>query len=89
MNNNNNINQNLKDLDIIGLASFFMQADNIKDDNQQKMINQLILQAVAKEIEKLHKENDSIIDKLNKIEKDDSNCEKWLSNIYGLLSRRL
>ena len=89
MNNNNNINQNLKDLDIIGLASFFMQADNIKDDNQQKMINQLILQAVAKEIEKLHKENDSIIDKLNKIEKDDNNCEKWLSNIYGLLSRRL
>ena len=86
---NNNINQNLKDLDIIGLASFFMQADNIKDDNQQKMINQLILQAVAKEIEKLHKENDSIIDKLNKIEKDDKNCEKWLSNIYGLLSRRL
>lgn len=86
---NNNINQNLKDLDIIGLASFFMQADNIKDDNQQKIINQLILQAVAKEIEKLHKENDSIIDKLNKIEKDDKNCEKWLSNIYFLLSRRL
>lgn len=87
--NNNNINQSLKDLDIIGLASFFMQADNIKDDNQQKKINQLILQAVANEIEKLHKENDDIINKLNKIEQDDNECKKYLRDIYILLSRRL
>lgn len=86
---NNNINQNLKDLDIIGLASFFMQADNIRDDNQQKAINQLILQAVAKEIEKLHKENDNIIEKLNKIEQDDDKCKEYLKDIYILLSRRL
>lgn len=86
---NNNINQNLKDLDIIGLASFFMQADNIRDDNQQKTINQLILQAVAKEIEKLHKENDNIIEKLNKIEQDDDKCREYLRDIYVLLSRRL
>lgn len=86
---NNNINQNLKDLDIIGLASFFMQADNIRDDNQQKAINQLILQAVAKEIEKLHKENDNIIEKLNKIEQDDNKCREYLKDIYILLSRRL
>lgn len=86
---NNNINQNLKDLDIIGLASFFMQADNIRDDNQQKTINQLILQAVAKEIEKLHKENDNIIEKLNKIEQDDNKCREYLRDIYVLLSRRL
>ena len=86
---NNNINQNLKDLDIIGLASFFMQADNIKDDNQQKIVNQLILQAVAKEIEKLHKENDNIIEKLNKIEQDDNRCKEYLYDIYILLSRRL
>ena len=86
---NNNINQNLKDLDIIGLASFFMQADNIRDDNQQKTINQLILQAVAKEIEKLHKENDNIIEKLNKIEQDDNKCKEYLRDIYVLLSRRL
>jgi len=86
---NNNINQNLKDLDIIGLASFFMQADNIRDDNQQKTINQLILQAVAKEIEKLHKENNNIIEKLNKIEQDDDKCREYLRDIYILLSRRL
>lgn len=86
---NNNINQNLKDLDIIGLASFFMQADNIRDDNQQKVVNQLILQAVAKEIEKLHKENNDIIEKLNKIEQDDNKCKEYLKDIYILLSRRL
>lgn len=86
---NNNINQNLKDLDIIGLASFFMQADNIRDDNQQKTINQLILQAVAKEIEKLHKENNNIIEKLNKIEQDDNKCREYLRDIYVLLTRRL
>ena len=86
---NNNINQNLKDLDIIGLLSFFMQADNIKDDNQQKIINQLVLQAIANEIEKLHKENDDIINKLNKIEQDDNKCREYLKDIYLLLSRRL
>ena len=86
---NNNSNQMLQDIDLIGLASFFMQADNIKDNNQQKQTNQLILQAIANEIDKLHKENDDIIEKLNKIEKDDSRCEDYLEMIYHILDRRL
>ena len=86
---NNNANQMLQDIDLIGLASFFMQADNIKDNNQQKQINQLILQAIANEIDKLHKENDNIIEKLNRIEHDDKQCENYLKMIYHILDRRL
>jgi hypothetical protein len=86
---NNNITQALQDIDLIGLASFFMQADNIKDNNQQKQINQLILQAIANEIDKLHKENDNIIEKLNKIEHDDKQCKDYLEMIYHILDRRL
>lgn len=86
---NNNITQALQDIDLIGLASFFMQADNIKDNNQQKQINQLILQAIANEIDKLHKENDNIIEKLNKIERDDKQCKDYLDMIYHILDRRL
>ena len=86
---NNNATQMLQDIDLIGLASFFMQADNIKDNNQQKQVNQLILKAIANEIEKLHKENNDIIEKLKKIEKDDSRCENYLGMIYHILDRRL
>lgn len=86
---NNNITQALQDIDLIGLASFFMQADNIKDNNQQKQINQLILQAIANEIDKLHKENNNIIEKLNKIEHDDKQCKDYLEMIYHILDRRL
>ena len=86
---NNNATQMLQDIDLIGLASFFMQADNIKDNNQQKQVNQLILQAIANEIEKLHKENNDIIEKLKKIEKDDNRCKDYLEMIYHILDRRL
>lgn len=86
---NNNATQMLQDIDLIGLASFFMQADNIKDNNQQKQINQLILQAIANEIDKLHKENDNIIEKLNKIEHDDKQCKNYLEMIYHILDGRL
>lgn len=67
MNENNfNIN-NLKNktnfniLDIITILGFVAQINNIQDDKTQTEYIQKVIQAIADEIKKLHKENDIII----------------------------
>lgn len=49
-------------LDIITIAGFLAQIDNMnKDDIQNNFIHKVI-KAIADEIEKLHKENDKIME---------------------------
>ncbi len=86
---NNNMTQALQDIDLIGLASFFMQADNIKENNQQKQTNQLILQAIANEINKLHKENNDIINYLKRVDNDEQKIIRRLDGLITILERRL
>lgn len=86
---NNNMTQALQDIDLISLVSFFMQADNIKENNQQKQTNQLILQAIANEINKLHKENNDIINYLKRVDNDEQKIIRRLDGLITLLERRL
>lgn len=59
--NNSNTSEEFGFLDMITIASFLAQIDNMdKDDIQNKYIHKVI-QAIADEIEKLHKENDIIM----------------------------
>ena len=60
-NNNNNINQNDSLLDSITILGFIAQLQNIKDDKEQTEYIRKVIQAIADEIAKLHKENDIII----------------------------
>lgn len=61
----NNYNLNKKTsfniLDDITILSFIAQIKNISDDKVQTNYIQKIIKAIADEIEKLHKENDIII----------------------------
>lgn len=59
--NNTNI------LDIITIASFIAQLDNIEKDGIQTEYIQLVIKTIADEIEKLHKENDIIMKQNEKI----------------------
>lgn len=86
---NNSISQNIKDLDIIGLLSLFLQTINKEDNAQQKIINKLILQAVSNEINKLHNENNNIIKELTKVDEDEKLIIKQLKEIVDILERRL
>lgn len=89
LNNNNNINRNFDILDFLSLISFFAQMKNMNDDDIAALKNNKVIQAVANEVDKLHKENDDIIEKLNKIEHDDKRCKDYLEMIYHILDRRL
>ena len=60
-NNSNNISDNNSLLDAITLVGFLAQLKNIGDDNIQTTYIKKVIQAIADEIEKLHKENDIII----------------------------
>lgn len=63
----NNKNSNFEALDAITLVSFAAQLDNMeKDGIQNEWIHKVVL-AIANEIEKLHKENDIIMKKLDNI----------------------
>lgn len=53
------MNENI--LDAINLASFIAQMDNLTKDEIQNNYMQQVIQAISKEINKLHKENDRII----------------------------
>ena len=93
MNNNSNgfynLFGNLDIIDIISIISFIAQIQNMKGDEKDKIKNNSVLTAVANEIDKLHKENDAILSKLEEIEKDDMKCKEYLHDIYLLLERRL
>lgn len=56
-----NTQQNFEALDVLALASFALQLQNINKDNEQTDFIQKVIQAIAIEVGKLHKENDIII----------------------------
>ena len=87
---NNNINNNGFGLiDILTVISFMAQMKNISDDEITNLKNSSIIKAVANEIDKLHKENDDIINHLKKIDKDEEKLLDRLDIIIDLLRRRL
>lgn len=87
---NNNINNNgLGLIDILTVISFMAQMKNMNDDEITNLKNSSIIKAVANEIDKLHKENDDIINHLKKIDKDEENLLGRLDIIIDLLRRRL
>lgn len=61
--NNYNLNKktNFNILDDITILSFIAQIKNIDDDKVQTNYIQKVIKAIADEIEKLHKENDIIM----------------------------
>ena len=59
--NNLNNKTSFNILDIITILGFVAQIQNITDDRSQTEYIQKVIQAIADEIEKLHKENDIII----------------------------
>lgn len=59
--NNLNKKTNFNILDDITILSFIAQIKNIDDDKVQTNYIQKVIKAIADEIEKLHKENDIIM----------------------------
>lgn len=64
---NMNNNQNFESLDIITIMGFIAQMQNIQKDNKEKEYIHQIIHIISDEIQKLHKENDRIEYKLDKI----------------------
>lgn len=54
-------------LDLLNIASFIAQVDNIMSNNEQNKYIHKIIKAISLEINKLHKENDIIIEQNKKI----------------------
>lgn len=87
-NNNNNITDNsFGFIDILTVISFMAQMKNMSDDEITNLKNSSIIKAVANEINKLHKENDDIINNLKKIDKDEEKLLDKLDIIIDLLRR--
>ena len=87
---NNNVNNNSFGLiDILTVISFMAQMKNMNDDEITNLKNSSIIKAVANEIDKLHRENDDIINHLKKIDKDEKKLLDSLDIIIDLLRRRL
>ena len=88
-NNNNNENNQFGMLDMLTLISFMVQMKNIDDDEVNKTKNDAIIKATANEIDKLHKENDDIINYLKQIDKDEEKLLKKLDIIIDLLKGKI
>ena len=87
--NNNTMSRNFDILDMLSLISFMAQMKNMSDDEREALKNNSIIRAVADEIDKLHKENDNIINNLEKVDKDEQEILKRLDKIIEILERRL
>lgn len=61
MNNNYNYQNSIEAMDILDLIAFYIQLVNIEQDNQESEYIHNVIQAIAREIELLHKENDKIM----------------------------
>lgn len=57
---NNNGNQ-IEFLDVLAIASFFAQLDNMSQDDQQTKYIHGVIRTIETEIKKLHEENDTIM----------------------------
>ena len=62
-----NMNNNLESLDLITIISFIAQLQNIEEDKKEKQYIHSVILAIANEIEKLHKQNDRLEQKINQI----------------------
>lgn len=64
---------NLQDLDAIELLAFYIQLKNIEWDQQQNQYIHSVVENIDKQIAKLHKENDIIMQQnqqiLNRLDK--------------------
>ena len=92
MNNNNNNNENNKNfnmLDLITVIGFLAQMQNIQGDEKQAQKNNAIIKAISDEIDKLHKENDAIVQAINTMNKHEELVIQYLQDIIYLLKRRL
>lgn len=65
--NNNNESQQFEMLDALTIVGFCAQLDNMMKDEKQTEFIHGIIQAIGDEIEKLHKENNIIIEQNNQI----------------------
>ena len=83
----NNVNNSFGLIDILTVISFMAQMKNMNDDEITNFKNSSIIKAVANEIDKLHKENDDIINHLKKIDKDEEKLLGRLDIIIDLLRR--
>lgn len=59
--------QNLDFLDKITIAGFIAQIKNMAEDQEQNEWIHGVIVTLAKEVQKLHKENDILIEKVDKI----------------------
>ena len=87
--NNNNINKNFDMLDILSLISFMAQMKNMSDDDKAALKNNSIIKAISDEIDKLHKENDDIINYLKAVDNDEQKILRRLDTLITILERRL
>lgn len=87
MNNNLNNSNGFGFIDMLTLVSFMAQMKNMSDDEINNLKNNSIIKAVAEEVNKLHKENDDIINHLKKIDEDEEKLLNKLDIIINLLRR--
>lgn len=60
-------NNQFETLDAITIVGFLAQLENMADDSKEKEYIHNVILAIANEIEKLHKENERIEQKLDKV----------------------
>ena len=60
-------NNQFESLDAITIISFLAQLQNMAEDTKEKEYIHQVIATIATQIEKLHKENDRIEQKLNQI----------------------
>lgn len=58
---NNNYQNGIEIMDFLNLVAFYIQLINIGQDSQENEYIHNVIQAIAKEIELLHQENDKIM----------------------------
>lgn len=87
--NNNNTNKNFDILDMLSLISFMAQMKNMSDDDKAALKNNSIIKAISDEIDKLHKENDDIINYLKAVDNDEQKILHRLDTLIAILERRL
>ena len=87
--NNNNALRNFDILDILSLVSFMAQIKNMSDDERAALKNNSIIKAVADEIDKLHKENDDIINYLKQVDNNEQKIINRLDTLIAIIERRL
>ena len=58
---NNNYQNGIEIMDFLNLVAFYIQLVNIEQDSQEREYIHNVIQAIAKEIELLHQENDKIM----------------------------